>query len=124
VAQQFKPTLRKGEGDMPSEASIRPEDIEQVAQLIDPQSARMLWYLWGRRHASLDELKKISGDASHIKVLSRIRERINPAARHVLGKPIVVFERSAMDYYTGEHVFYSWWLNDEATSPESRISSP
>jgi hypothetical protein len=31
----------------------------------------------------------------------------------LVGKPILVFERSRMDHQTGERVLNSWWLNDE-----------
>jgi len=104
------------------EAYIEPGDIDGVAKQVDEQSARMLWYLWHHRHAKLDELKKASGEASHIKVLMRIMHAINPAAMRLLGRPIMVFERSAMDYSTGEHIFHSWWLNEEATSTHPEIS--
>jgi hypothetical protein len=94
------------------EAYINPRDIDEIARQVDGQSSRMLWYVWGHRHAKLDELKKISGETSHVKVLLKIKEMINPAARRLLGKPVIVFERSALDYYTGEHILYSWWLNE------------
>ena len=110
VTQPFEPELNK------REAYIKPSDIDEIARQVDEQSSRMLWYLWGHRHAKLDELKEISGETSHMKVLTRIGDMINPVARHLLGKPIMVFERSAIDYYTGEHILYSWWLNEEATS--------
>jgi len=103
------------------EAYIEPRDIDEVAQQVDEQSARMLWYLWCRRHANLDELRRASGETSHMKVLMKIREMINPTATRLLGRPIMVFERSALDYGTGEHIFHSWWLNEEATSTYPKI---
>ena len=117
VRQRFEPELNK------REAYIKPWDIDEIARQVDEQSSRMLWYLWGHRHAKLDELKVISGETSHMKVLTRIKEVINPAARHLLGKPIMVFERSALDYYTGEHILYSWWLNEEATSGHVKLAT-
>jgi len=113
---RFEPQLNK------IEAHIQPRDIDEIAQQVDVQSARMLWYLWRHRHANLDELRKISRETSHMKVLIRIREMINPAATRLLGKPIMVFERSAMDYGTGAHIFHSWWLNEEAASTHREIS--
>lgn len=86
-----------------------------MALLVDDDSAKMLWYLWHNRHARLDELMKLVGEACQRNVLISIRDRINPAARRLLGRPIVVFERSALDYHTGQHVFFHWWLNEEAT---------
>ena len=35
---------------------------------------------------------------------------------YLWGHSIMVFERSAIDYHTGEHILYSWWLNEEATN--------
>jgi len=117
VTQRSEPESNK------REAYIAPGDIDEIARQVDEQGSRMLWYLWGHRHANLDELKKISGETSHMKVLTRIRDVINPAARHLLGKPIMVFERSAIDYYTGEHILYSWWLNEEATSGHVKLAT-
>jgi hypothetical protein len=92
---------------------LQPRDIAEVVRLVDRGSANMLWHLWKNRHHKLDELKAMLDETSHMGVLVRIREVINPAAMHVLGKPILVFERSRMDYRTGEHVLHSWWLNEE-----------
>lgn len=102
-------------------AYIEPQDIDRIAQQVDEQGARILWHLWQHRHANLDQLKKISGETSHMKVLIRIREMINPTAKRFLGRPIMVFERSAMDYCTGDHIFHSWWLNEEAASTHREI---
>lgn len=104
------------------EAYSEPRNIDKIAQQVDEQSARILWHLWQHRHANLDQLKKISGETSHMKVLIRIREMINPNAKRLLGRPIMVFERSAMDYDTGEHIFHSWWLNEEAAGTHREIS--
>ena len=93
-----------------ADGRIEPGEIAEVARLVDPTSARMLWYFWENRHARLDELTKLVGETSHWNVLLQIIDVINPAARRVLGRPILVFERSALDYQTGEHVFHSWWL--------------
>lgn len=95
-----------------------------MARLLDDDSAKILWYLWHNRHASLDELMKLVGEACHRNVLVRIRDRLNPAARRLLGRPIVVFERSALDYRTGEHIFFNWWLNEEATYEPSPKEPP
>jgi hypothetical protein len=50
------------------------------------------------------------GETSQWNVLLWIMHVINPAAERALGQPILVFEKSALDYHTGEHVFHSWWL--------------
>ncbi len=92
---------------------LQAKDIAEVARLVDGGSAAMLWHFWKNRHYKLDELKAMLAETSHMAVLTRIREVINPAAVDVLGKPILVFERSRMDYQTGEHVLHSWWLNEQ-----------
>jgi HSP20 family molecular chaperone IbpA len=92
---------------------LQPQDIAEVVSLVDRGSARMLWHFWKNRHYQLGELKTMLGEPSHMNVLIRIREVINPAARAVLGKPLLVFERSRMDHQTGEHVLSSWWLNED-----------
>lgn len=89
---------------------IDTQDIAEVARLVDPTSAKMLWYFRENRHARLDELTRLAGESSRVYVLLKIMDVINPAAEQVLGRPILVFEKSALDYHTGEHVFHSWWL--------------
>ena len=93
-----------------TDTGIAPADITAVAHLVDPDSARILWHVWQHRHARLDELAELVGETSTGDVLLRIMHDINPAAERALGQPILVFEKSAMDYHSGEHVFHSWWL--------------
>ncbi|MBA7596842.1 hypothetical protein ES703_03832 [subsurface metagenome] len=93
-----------------TDSCIEAQDIAGVARLVDPISARMLWYFWENRHARLDELTRLAGESSPMNVLLLIRDVINPAAERVLGRPILIFEKSALDYHSGEHVFHSWWL--------------
>ena len=88
-------------------------ELAEVARFVDQGSATMLWHFWKNRHHTLDELQTMLGEASHMGVLVRIKEVVNPAAVRLLGKPILVFERSRMDHQTGEQVLNSWWLNDE-----------
>jgi len=93
--------------------ALQARDLAEVARLVDRCSARMLWHFWKNRHYRLEELKEMLDETSHMGVLARIRDVINPAAVRVLGKPILVFERSRIDHQTGEHVLHSWWLNEE-----------
>ena len=93
--------------------ALQARDLAEVARLVDRGSAKMLWHFWKNRHYRLDELKEMLGETSHMGVLARIREVINPAAMRLLGKPILVFDRSRIDHQTGEHVLHSWWLNEE-----------
>lgn len=92
---------------------LQAKDIAEIARLVDRSSARMLWHVWKNRYAKLDELKALLAETSHMAVLSRIRQEINPAAQCVLGRPVLVFEQSRIDHETGEHVLHGWWLNEE-----------
>jgi hypothetical protein len=93
--------------------ALQARDLAEVARLLDRGSAEMLWHFWKNRHYRLDELKEMLGETSHMGVLARIRDVINPTAMRLLGKPVLVFERSRIDYRTGEHALHSWWLNEE-----------
>ena len=93
-----------------TESRVKPADITAVARLVDPDSARILWHVWQHRHARLDELAELVGETSTGNVLLRIMHDINPTAARVLGQPTLVFEKSAMDYHSGERIFHSWWL--------------
>ncbi|MFQ5811844.1 MAG: Hsp20/alpha crystallin family protein [Anaerolineae bacterium] len=92
---------------------IGEEEVDKVAQALDPASAAVLKYLWENRYAKIEELRELIGETSHMNVLLRIRETINPAARKMLGKPLLVFERSRIDEETGRNITYSWWLSRE-----------
>jgi len=104
--------LAKGHGDFPER--IEEEHVTKVVQALDPASREIIWYLWESRHAKIEELRQLLGESSHMSVLVRIRETINPTARKILGRPILVFERVRMDYATGERILYSWWLSGDA----------
>jgi len=93
---------------------IELEDLEQVAADLDPASAELIWYLWEQGHARIEELRQVTGAPSHMHVLSRIRETINPVARRLLGRALLVFESRRTDPWTGEVVPFSWWLCREA----------
>ncbi len=109
---RVKEILAEGHGDFPER--IEEEHVAKVAQALDPASREIIWYLWENRHAKLEELRQLLGESSHMNVLTRIKEVINPMARKMLGVPLLVFEQSRMDYVTGENVLYSWWLSQEA----------
>jgi len=78
---------------------------------LDDKSKAILWYLYQKRHADIEEL---SGAvyASHYEVLSRLKEVIIPESERILGKPIVKFEKSKIDRESGEKVLFSWWIDD------------
>jgi len=97
-----------------SDRRIELENLEQVAAALDPASAELIWYLWEHGHAKIEELRQAVGAPSHMHVLTRIRETINPVARRILGQPLLIFESRRADPWTGEVVPFSWWLCREA----------
>lgn len=109
---RVKEILAEAHGEFPER--IEEEHVAKVAQALDPASGEIIWYLWENRHAKIEELRKLLGESSHMNVLTRIKEVINPMARKILGVPLLVFERSRIDYVTGENILYNWWLSEEA----------
>jgi HSP20 family molecular chaperone IbpA len=108
-ARQIVSEARSGRRDEP----LPVDGIAQVARLLDRASAKLVWHIWKNRHARLDELTDLLGETSHMNALVRIRELINPLAVRLLGRPLLVFERSRVDRQTGQQVLFSWWLNEE-----------
>ncbi|GAG14483.1 unnamed protein product, partial [marine sediment metagenome] len=77
---------------------------------LDADSQDILIYLWQNRHARIEELAEVIGDPTHMDVLLRIREHINPTAVKVIGCSILSFEKSKFDLKTGQKVLFSWWI--------------
>ncbi len=109
AAPKRAPNKRVGPG-----RRIELEDLEQVVRALDPTSAELVWYLWGHGHAKIEELRQVTGAPSHMHLLNRIREIINPVARRLLGRALLVFESRRTDLWTGEVAPFSWWLCLEA----------
>lgn len=103
----------------PAPAGFSREDVERLAARLDPDSREILWHLWLSRHATIDELAAVGAAPSHMDVLLKIRQGINPLAKKLLGRPILVFEESRFDRELGEMVTFSWWLAGEAPPPAS-----
>jgi len=106
---------------MPSSTSvpmppITHAQVERLVMELDPLSREILWHLWLNQHATINELATIIAAPTHMDVLFRIRQGINPIAEEVLGHPILVFEESRFDRETGEMVSFSWWLAGKAPS--------
>ncbi len=98
--------------------------IERISAQLDSDSQNILWYLWERRYAKIDELAELVGAPNHMHVLLKIRETINPIAEKTIGCPVTLFERSKVDLETGEAILFSWWLAgqpDEPASTEERL---
>ncbi len=98
----------------PPPLSTSAQDLERLAVKLDPGSREILWYLWLNRHATINELAELIAAPTHMDVLFRIRQGINPVAEEVLGRPILIFEESKFDQETGDRVPFSWWLAGRA----------
>ena len=88
--------------------------VERLAMELDLGSREIVWHLWLNRHATINELAALIAAPTHMDILFKIRQGINPAAEEVLGRPILVFEESRFDRETGEMVPFSWWLAGRA----------
>lgn len=99
---------------------IDEETVNQVAEELDSVSQEILWYLWRNGHGTIDELAELVSAPTHMDVLLRIREVINPAAEKIIGNPILSFEKSKIDPDTGEKILFSWWLVGREQSGERR----
>jgi len=80
---------------------------------VDEKSRQIITYLLRERHAGIRELADLIFASSHMEVLIRIREVINPKAREVMGEPFITFEHSKIDPLTGEKIAFCWWLKEE-----------
>lgn len=89
---------------------ISQEDLERLAVKLDPDSREILWHLCLSKHATIDELAALISAPTHMHVLFKIRQGINPIAEEVLGCPALVFEDSRFDRESGEMIPFSWWL--------------
>ncbi|MBE0516209.1 MAG: hypothetical protein IBX41_02295 [Methanophagales archaeon] len=107
-----------------SEVTLRTKDMDierlelssagkrGLIEALDDKSKAILWYLYQRRHADIEELSR-AVSASHYEVLSRLKEVIIPESERIMGKPIVKFEKSKIDRASGEKVLFSWWIDDK-----------
>lgn len=94
--------------------------VNQVADELDSISQEILWYLWQNGHGTINELAELVSAPTHMDILLRIREVINPAAERIIGNPILSFEKSKIDSETGEKILFSWWLIGREQSGERR----
>ena len=90
--------------------------VERMAKELDPASREIVWHLWLNKHATINELATLIAAPTHMDVLFKIRQGINPVAEEMLGHSILVFEESRFDHETGEMVPFSWWLAGRAAS--------
>lgn len=95
---------------------INGKALNRISRKLDGTSKEILWYLWRNKHATIDELAELVGASTHMHVLLKIKEVINPLAKSMFGNPLVVFERSKIDHESGEKVLFSWWLAERKPS--------
>ncbi len=86
------------------------ETLNKIVTELDADSKEILWFLYENRHARIDTLAKLIEAPTHMDILLKIREIINPTAEKIIGYPILLFESSKIDLETGEKVTFSWWL--------------
>jgi len=84
---------------------IKEEAVDEIARRLDTDSEKLVWHLWQKRHARIDELAEIIGAPTHMDVLLKIKEIINPVAEKIMGNPILTFKEREIDPESGEGVF-------------------
>lgn len=90
--------------------TVNEEDIDKIMMEVDSESRKILSYLWQKRHADIDKLASLYDASSHMDLLFKIREVINPTAERLLGYSILSFEQAKKDEATGKIVTFSWWI--------------
>ncbi len=90
--------------------------MRKVILQLDPKSRAIIGYLASRRHATIHELALTANFRSHMEVLSLIRKTINPLARRLINRDLLVLKRVARDPVTGELVTYHWWIEESLSA--------
>jgi hypothetical protein len=88
-------------------------NIGLLISAVDEKSRQLITYFLREQHAGIRKLADLIHASSDTEVLIRIREIINLKAQQIIGGPLVTFERSKVDPFTGEKIAFSWWLNEE-----------
>ncbi len=93
--------------------------LNKIDAELDADSSEILRFLYENRHARIDTLAKLIESSTHMDILFKIREIINPTAEKITGYPILSFEHSKIDPETGEKFTFSWWLAGQPYREES-----
>lgn len=88
------------------------KNIKFFMDSLDEKSRKILWYFRWHKHCRLSKLVKLIDASTDMEVLYILKEIINATAQEVLGRPILEFNESKIDHFTGEKVLFSWWLLD------------
>jgi HSP20 family molecular chaperone IbpA len=103
---------------------VREDQVRELAAAVGPPAARVLWHLWERRHAGIEELADLVDFPTHMDVLTLLREGINEPARRLLGGPVLVFKERALDRSSGRTVCFNWWLERAEEASEAAADAP
>jgi HSP20 family molecular chaperone IbpA len=103
---------------------VREDQVRELAAAVGPPAARVLWHLWERRHAGIEELADLVDAPTHMDVLTLLREGINEPARRLLGGPVLVFKERALDRSSGRSVCFNWWLERAEEASEAAADAP
>ena len=103
---------------------VREDQVRELAAAVGPPAARVLWHLWERRHAGIEELADLVDFPTHMDVLTLLREGINEPARRLLGGPVLVFKERALDRSSGRSVCFNWWLERAEEASEAAADAP
>lgn len=93
-------------------SAVTEGDIIQLAERLDHEAEQLLWFLYRKRHANINELTAAMGTDNHMEVLNKIRREINPAALTIIGRPIFIFRQK----WNG--IAYNWWLTELSSEGE------
>ena len=86
------------------------QTLEKISSRLDTDGRDILWHLWEKGHARINELAELIQAPNHMHVLLVIRDTVNPVAEKELGCSVLSFERQKIDPETGETILFSWWL--------------
>ena len=99
---------------------IEKGNLTKFMESLDYRSREIVWYFLRNRHAGIRELADLIHAPTDMDVLSRVKEVINPKAKDIFGKPLLVFKGSKIDSFTGDKVLFSWWLTEDFPWHEER----
>lgn len=97
----------------PPSSQLRSGNTDQLINAVDEKSRQIITYFLREQHAGIRKLAALIHASSDMEVLIRIREIINPKARQIIHAPLITFERSKIDPFTGEKIAFSWWVNED-----------
>lgn len=100
------------------------ETLNKIINELDADSKEILMCLYENRHARIDTLAKLIEAPTHMDILLKIREIINPTAEKLIGYPILSFESSKVDRETGQKILFSWWLAGQPDQEHQEKEEP